>query len=294
VGKVLDRPLGGYVVTAWMFNIPVGICAALALANGRISGCVDKSVFWFCVANVVLAIVHCGFAIYLQTRLVALLAHMSDGREATSQDLMKRAGDIVLYDFGFCIYIFVFLGSFFFQFVGLSWGRECDAGALPILAGVLLILFAFAAGFFFTIWLATLACVNCCQQCFGNLMLKVVLGRDISQRRPPAPAVLIGQAVTTGAVPPQRPYQAVPPGHPGPSAAQAMYGVPASSTASTPQTQQALDGAIAAAGIGIGLAGAGLQAAAGWLKEKGEQRRSQQGSAAGSSSSSQHASGHQS
>eukprot|EP00445_Apocalathium_hangoei_P005994 CAMPEP_0203856082 /NCGR_PEP_ID=MMETSP0359-20131031/9979_1 /ASSEMBLY_ACC=CAM_ASM_000338 /TAXON_ID=268821 /ORGANISM="Scrippsiella Hangoei, Strain SHTV-5" /LENGTH=362 /DNA_ID=CAMNT_0050772667 /DNA_START=43 /DNA_END=1131 /DNA_ORIENTATION=+ len=173
LNKVLERPLGGFVLFTAFLCLPATICAAISMVDEEVTKC-DKAIA-FCAANVALGVMHFGVALYLQIRLTHRL--QKDGQltasgssttdqaaqNLTAKELMERAGHIVLYDVVFCLYAFVFAGSFFFQFVGLSWISGCRiSSSLPYIASTLLILFCMMAISFAFCWWFAMLCEDCC------------------------------------------------------------------------------------------------------------------------------------
>jgi len=123
--KILERPLGGFVLMSIIVNLIVLICALLGVINPDVKNCTDP-VMLLCLADAVLAIIHGGFGVYLQSRLVSGLTKagaIGPSSSLPSSEIMKQAGHIALYDVGFCLYIFVFAGSFFLQRRGLDVDR---------------------------------------------------------------------------------------------------------------------------------------------------------------------------
>jgi len=285
LAQVCDRPLGAYVVMTWFFSIPAAGMAGASLLNAKVKACTVAPLLVSNVANVGLAFVHAAFAVYLQQRLVQLLR--KTGGEAADQDpspadLMRRAWDIVLYDVGFCIYIVVFVGSFGFNCYAMSWPGRCNAGTpLPFFASLLLVLFAFAAGYFALMWWCALACQDCCGGLFGRASpVKVVLGRGYRKHAQAHGfrAQVVGQPVGYAAQPPvaQVVYAAQPPVaqvmHPAPGQ-QVGDSQPSGGRASASSASGAAGTAAKVAGVGLGLAGQGLQMAGKWLDKKGKGHR---------------------
>merc|ERR1719373_935491 len=67
--KMLERPLGGYVLLTGIAMLLVAICGGLGMPNKQVSDC-DNPVMALCAGCVALAFVHAGFAVYLQHKLV--------------------------------------------------------------------------------------------------------------------------------------------------------------------------------------------------------------------------------
>lgn len=267
--KVLERPLGGYVLLTAIVNCFVVLCAGIGTVNKDVSDC-DQPVMALCAGNVVLGIAHAAFAFYLQYRLVSGMA--SDrAADLQSHDLMKRAGEIVLYDVGFCLYIFVFIGSFGFNCVGIAWVSDCALEAtqpFPLLSCVFLILYAIGVCCFMVLWYCALACDACLggqKAKSGGQKQKGLLGfllgslfnspQSRSQSSQPQPSSM-GAPVVQGYAVTDPPGQAkMSPSHPAP--------------APVPQQQPGVQAqATQFAAGGLQMAGQGLQAAAGWLGGK--------------------------
>jgi hypothetical protein len=136
-------------------------CSGAGALNKDVSDCEDP-VMMLCFANVALAIVHGGFALYLQSRLLTGLAKTGTAA-SSSKELMSQANHIMLYDIGFCLYVFVFFVSFGLNVVGLSWISDCSPSTpLPFIGALLLVLYAFGVVFFAVFWWFLMACDECC------------------------------------------------------------------------------------------------------------------------------------
>mmetsp|Transcript_124019 Transcript_124019/g.246965 ORF Transcript_124019/g.246965 Transcript_124019/m.246965 type:complete len:315 (-) Transcript_124019:48-992(-) len=174
INAILDRPLGGYVLLSSICTILAAILAVIGLIDTKLRAC---GLTVLCLANIVLGPAHACFGVYLQQKLLhglrnpgSLNSISVEGSEKpsdeqpTSRELLSRAGQILLYDVGFCIYFFVFVGSFVLNCVGLSWTNDCHggAGSTAGLAALLMVLFAiFAVGFTF-LWYFAMCCDDCC------------------------------------------------------------------------------------------------------------------------------------
>jgi len=278
--KVLDRPLGGYVFMTWLFNIPVAILCLVSLLNSKVTACSAKPLTIYLIVDLILAVSHAGFALYFQLRLVKGLQTVSqDSHHPASEQLMKRAWDIVLYDFGFCIYIFVFIASFGFNVYAISWASACNTGTpMPFMAGLLLILFAFIGVNFAILWYCSLVCTSCCNGLLGSRasasgqnqgFSRFILGKNAgytdqtgytAQSQPTA----MGQPVMGRPVQGYPVQQPVPPGQQA-MPQQAMYQGQGQAQQAAQPPPSAASQAAAVAGSGLGMAGQGLQALGGWL-----------------------------
>eukprot|EP00747_Dinoflagellata_sp_TGD_P032610 gnl/TRDRNA2_/TRDRNA2_136097_c0_seq1.p1 gnl/TRDRNA2_/TRDRNA2_136097_c0~~gnl/TRDRNA2_/TRDRNA2_136097_c0_seq1.p1 ORF type:complete len:313 (+),score=33.79 gnl/TRDRNA2_/TRDRNA2_136097_c0_seq1:87-941(+) len=132
------------------------------MANEKVRNCEAAPVMVFCLADCVFSVLHVLFAFYLQNRLVQAFRRDDMQVQATPAQLMSQAGHIVLYDIGFCLYLFAFVGSFGFNCLGLKWTSDCPGTSMPYIAGFLLILYAIGAVNFAFMWWCMLSCDDCC------------------------------------------------------------------------------------------------------------------------------------
>mmetsp|Transcript_94330 Transcript_94330/g.177510 ORF Transcript_94330/g.177510 Transcript_94330/m.177510 type:complete len:301 (+) Transcript_94330:101-1003(+) len=203
--KAMDRPLGGYVLLNALVCLPAAVCAGVGLANEKVRDC-DSPLMMFCAADVVLGLIHFCFSLYIQGQIVKgfekepLSSGAGQGEAPSAKELMNRAGHLVCYDIGFCMYFFVFVGSFGLNCVGLSWTTDCGGTAMPYVAASLLLMFAFMAVSFIYCWYCLLSCDECCSF-FGQspisagrpekkpgFIQKLILGNSRSQQVRAAPA----------------------------------------------------------------------------------------------------------
>lgn len=175
---VLDKPLGGYVLLASLLMLPAAICGGLGAIHPHVRDCSEAPLMALCAVNVMLGVIHILFAFYVQRRLIRGLNGFDDiqglhgssqrpqqaGEQVNAKELMQNAGNVVLYDIGFCIYVFVFMGSFFFNLVGLSWPSSCVPldTSMPTISALLLVVFGIFAFGFAVLWYSALACDECC------------------------------------------------------------------------------------------------------------------------------------
>mmetsp|Transcript_31556 Transcript_31556/g.57997 ORF Transcript_31556/g.57997 Transcript_31556/m.57997 type:complete len:295 (+) Transcript_31556:77-961(+) len=110
---ITDRPLGWYIFLCLVNLIPVVLLGGV----GAIDDCDDAPGAAVSAGSAVLALLHLGFAFYFQCRLIRGLESVE---APTAEELSKRAGDILLYDVGFCVYAIIFLMAFFFQLLCCS------------------------------------------------------------------------------------------------------------------------------------------------------------------------------
>lgn len=275
--RVLDRPLGSYVVMTGCLNLPACLFAVIGIADREVRACSASPMTIFCLTNVVLGILHSGFALYLQQRLVSgMQSQTFMGQQAaelgaadpnhmpTSKELMKRAGNILLYDIGFCVYVFVFVGSFGFNCAGMGWAADCPGASLPGLSAGLMLFFAFLAVGFFILWYCSLACDSAVGGVLGTRarpsgqpaqqnrgLARVVFGRTMGA--PMAQVMMPGVVHQTHPPAAGQPMfgQPAPPAGPAPTAYGSPQGKPAGGASSTDRARQG------AAVVGRGLQGLG-------------------------------------
>jgi len=278
--KAFDRPLGGFVLMSVVLCLPAAVCAVLGLIS--VKDCTAKPMPAFCMGNIVLGFLHVAFAFYIQRKVLSGMINastgggslsssqpgMPDGGMPSSKELMSNAWNLLLYDVCTCLYMFVFAGSFIFQFMGLTWSGGCSGTGMAVLSAVLLIFFAMGSCCFLCMWW----CLLSCEQCFGGFssspntgLAKMVLGKNILSgvvARPGQPAT--AQPATYGQ---QQPAY----GQPAPYA-QATYAQPAPQQgyAQPPpaQQQQKSGGAAQATGSALEGVGSALTALGGMMGGK--------------------------
>eukprot|EP00929_Paragymnodinium_shiwhaense_P098900 TRINITY_DN60424_c0_g1_i1.p1 TRINITY_DN60424_c0_g1~~TRINITY_DN60424_c0_g1_i1.p1 ORF type:complete len:349 (+),score=61.44 TRINITY_DN60424_c0_g1_i1:80-1126(+) len=168
--EVLSRPLGGYVLMTGCLMIPTMLFALVAAVDKKVSGCKVAPAQGLCLADFVLAFIHIGFSIYIQTRIVnglrkkaAAKGQDAAGRSSNS-DMLDEIGAIVLYDIGFCLYTVVFIGAFFLNCIGYSWVADCDVGGMPTFVATLMVFYAWATG----MAMCCSGVILCCGSCFDK------------------------------------------------------------------------------------------------------------------------------
>jgi len=120
--------------------------------------------------NMGLAAVHVFFAIYIQFKLIRDF-NGAEGEDPTALQggtgwaLAKRMWHIILYDFVFCLYVPVAIGSFgfgFYQFGGAhacsSHARDFHGSAAAWFAGVFLVCYGWMTVAYLMCWSCYVAC----------------------------------------------------------------------------------------------------------------------------------------
>jgi len=308
---VLDRPLGGFVLLALLLNIPAAACAGVSVIDEQVRDCEDPLMV-LCGINVILAIIHCIFSFYLQYKLVYGLSDTKltagtagappAGGFLTSKQLMDRMGVVMLYDIGFCLYIFVFIASFGLNVVGPGLVSCRVDSALPSIAGSLLVLFAALTVLFGFLWYCALTFDDCCGKNFGPSHPAPVQGRPVQGRpvqqqhhtglsrmvfgkntgfsamygRPTeqssaAAGAPMQYGMTPGAASYAPAAQATPVYGGPPPGQPVAYGTPVQGRAAPPR--QGPSTAQQLVGGGLSLAGKGLQGVGNWLGGSGKEQR---------------------
>lgn len=164
LSKCMDRPLAGFVLMTFLLAGVGGLCGLGGAADATVGACTETPLMVFCLGNAFLGFCHMFFSCYVQSRLVTGL---QQAQYATSKELMNVMWNLALYDVGFCIYVFIFIGSFFFNCMGLGWtdcGRQRIDTSLPLFSATLMILYALGCGAFCFLW----TCMMWCDSCFGG------------------------------------------------------------------------------------------------------------------------------
>lgn len=149
---IARNPLGGYVLGTWACMAAVVFAMGTNLSQVQ---CDKPKVF--CYVDFALAALHASFAYYLQHRLIKAIG-AKEAHEMSHRDIAEKAQHVMLYDFGFCIYVFVFIGAFAYQFKGLSDLNACDGNAAAWVAGTGMILYAVGVWNYAFCWF----CTQCC------------------------------------------------------------------------------------------------------------------------------------
>ncbi|CAK9025667.1 unnamed protein product [Durusdinium trenchii] len=155
IAQVTSRPLGCFVIIAAILNCPAAALAYSTLTDPQARDCKDVSTFAY--GALAIALINFIFSLYLQWRLDAAIR---SGPQQGARAVLQQANGIVLYDFGFCIYVFFFVASIVFCFLGIGWWQNCRVKSWnAVWTAVLLLLFAF--------WTMIFAC------CWGGFVGKI-------------------------------------------------------------------------------------------------------------------------
>mmetsp|Transcript_121880 Transcript_121880/g.235091 ORF Transcript_121880/g.235091 Transcript_121880/m.235091 type:complete len:215 (-) Transcript_121880:13-657(-) len=160
-GPILQKPLGHYVVGTWIALLfvatPLGVLGVLS------GGCNDVKITSIILIG--LAVMHSFMAYYTQMRIHQNVC--KSGSAFSGQAVAKEASKLMMYDIGFCIYVFVFVGSWGYACFALSTG--CDVGTddkamMTFLSALVLIIWGVCAVQYAICWYFG----NCC---FGGMKM---------------------------------------------------------------------------------------------------------------------------
>jgi hypothetical protein len=272
------KPAGNFIMMSMVFCLPACFLALGGLVGGApagMRGC--DNLMMFCVADVALGLMHIGFWIYFQQRLISGLE--AKGQGLASNNMMNEAAQIVMWDFGFCLYIFVYFGSFGFNVWGFGTA-SCNTCAL--FAAIIMVLYGFAGMGFMMLWFCALACEDCMGSWMGNKgstqtkntgLTRFVFGQTYGQ---PAQQQMGGGGYHGGGQPAPVVQGQVIGGQGGGGGCGG--GAYTGGSPQVPPRQQPTAGQQAAsvgaqvAGGAIGMAGQGLTAVGGWLQKQGQKK----------------------
>jgi len=152
-----------YVYLAVLMGLPTVVCAILALVDNSVT--LSSEVNRFCIGDIALGLVHVIFAFYIQQRIwtgIAAEEAGEDGANVNGQklshaEILQRSKHIILYDFFFLAYCFIFPFSFVWNILGLVWAKGADLPYVFLCSG-LMIAFGVVAFQFFFCWF----CGQCC------------------------------------------------------------------------------------------------------------------------------------
>jgi len=167
---ITQFPLGSYVMGTWVTMIIVVVASVRTLAeiDPDGDGC-DKSQMYFFV-NCGFALLHFIAARYIQWQIVKkvkeIMAERHPGEEVKGRDIphsiiAESAYAVALYDVGFCLYFFVFAGSFGFNVWGMATFPTCTNSEPGWGAGTAMIIYGIGVWNYFFCW-------YCKQYCCGK------------------------------------------------------------------------------------------------------------------------------
>lgn len=120
---ILKNPLGHYVIGTWVaMALAIG-CNIRSLCNTHKLECTELKTFnW---VDIAIGVVHAGFALYIQRRLVAHLS--KQGKPSmTNAEIAASARELVKYDVGLCLYVFGFMAAFCYNCYGVGNVGDCS------------------------------------------------------------------------------------------------------------------------------------------------------------------------
>jgi hypothetical protein len=138
-GPITRGPLAAYVVGTWVTM--VGCIFAFVMAYVKATEWIDsvptaaeeiakkycEEATMFFIINIPVCVVDMLMARYIQWKVVREIRKEGHDTETIShQDIAEKARHIALYDIGFCLYVFFFLGGFGLQVWGLTQLEDCQ------------------------------------------------------------------------------------------------------------------------------------------------------------------------
>lgn len=161
--------------------------------------------------NMGLAAVHMFFAIYIQFKLIRDF-NGSEGEEPTAMQggqgwaLAKRMWHIILYDFVFCLYVPVALGSFGFGFYQFGGAHACSTdghkgSAAAWFAGVFLVCYGWMTVAYLMCWSCYVACCGLSERTIQQFKDKTGRGNPSGEQGSRLSTQLTGGITTAVAQP---------------------------------------------------------------------------------------------
>eukprot|EP00401_Gymnodinium_catenatum_P069812 CAMPEP_0117522418 /NCGR_PEP_ID=MMETSP0784-20121206/34196_1 /TAXON_ID=39447 /ORGANISM="" /LENGTH=156 /DNA_ID=CAMNT_0005318487 /DNA_START=210 /DNA_END=680 /DNA_ORIENTATION=- len=112
----------------------------------------------FCLIQIVLAAIHAIFALYIQRRLCNAVGKDVYSR-MTFSEVAAKTTEIMMYDIGFCVYVMVFAGAFFYTCYGLSGLGDCSGTGPAWSSAALHVIYIFGVFHYALCWYF---CQSCC------------------------------------------------------------------------------------------------------------------------------------
>lgn len=116
-----------------LLNFPCTVFAGVSVADKDVRRCA-RPLPLFLGLDVLIGFAHVCFALYLQNRIISgaqeeqldlLGAFHLPLRRGNSSTLLKRAGELIIFDVCFLLYTLFFIGAFIFNVVGNGWIKDC-------------------------------------------------------------------------------------------------------------------------------------------------------------------------
>lgn len=176
---IVQNPLGFYVIGTWLSMGLCVACCAAAIPEAARQKC--REIVFFCIIDVGIAVVHAGFAFYIQRCLVKALSESTGEGGATHRDITSAAKHLAKYDIGFCLYFFFFIAALGYNVYGLGAGAKCAVKGYQM--GAIGLMLCYGCGSF---WYGL--CWFCGQCCYGKAEKRGVVKTRADAPVPTAPA----------------------------------------------------------------------------------------------------------
>jgi len=195
VSPLTRGPLAGYVIGTWFVMLLIGGSFGHTASQ---ASCPETR--RFCSAVVGMALLHSIFAFYLKRRLCST---SEPGQQMSHKQIADKTAQLLMYDFGVCLYIFFFFGSVGYFIFGFSEVLSEDQCTRPDWSSVGLFIFYYLgvsnyAGF----WM----CAQCCCGAVESRRQPATkVGVGSGQTEQPVMGVPVDQATPAGVVLPVGP-----------------------------------------------------------------------------------------
>lgn len=152
-GPIIHNPLGGYVIGTWVVMALVIACFICTITEVTCDG--PKIVAY---VDITFAVVHAIFAFYIQRRLICAIGEQAV-QEMTHSEIAARARHVMAYDVGFCLYFFIFCGSFVYNCTVFGVLSQCGGSGPGWSGAALLLMYGLGVWHYAICWFA---CQCCC------------------------------------------------------------------------------------------------------------------------------------
>lgn len=187
-------PLAGYVIGTWLVMLLVG--GSFGHTALQVS-CPETR--RFCSAVVGMALLHSIFAFYLKRRMCS---SSGPDQELSHKQLADKTGQLLMYDFGVCLYIFFFFGSMGYFIFGFSEVIEAKCTGPDWSAVGLFVLYYLGVSNYAGCWM----CAQCCCSAVeGRRQPATKVGKGSGQIEQPVMGMPVDQATPAGVVLPVGP-----------------------------------------------------------------------------------------
>jgi len=162
IDPITQAPLSTYVLFTFSSMAAVVLAAGHSLTTVECDG--PKV---FCLVMCALGVIHATYAFYIQRRLVCAIGKV-DAKQMSYKEIASKTSEIMLYDFGFCLYCPIFIGSICYPVIGASSLTDCGGTGAAWVAAVLLVLYGLIVGSYLVCWACYNRCCSAAQEVRGS------------------------------------------------------------------------------------------------------------------------------